>query len=136
MKPFPQWVSAVIGILVCVIILYLLRRDRMQVRYALWWFCVAAAAFFLGVFPGIMDNVGRVLGVHYPPVLVLVVATALLFVKSLTQDMDRCRREQNMRRLAQRLAMLEARLEAMEKKRRAETEEKPVDMPETDEKHP
>ncbi|MEJ5347115.1 MAG: DUF2304 domain-containing protein [Desulfosoma sp.] len=136
MKPSPQWVSSVIGILVCVIILSLLRRDRLQVRYALWWLSVAAAAFLLGMFPWIMDDVGRLLGVHYPPVLVLVAATALLFLKSLTQDMDRCRREQNMRRLAQRLAILEARLEAMEKKRCADTEEKPLNMPETDEKPP
>ncbi len=93
-------------------------------------------SLFLGRVSRDYGQCGQGLGVHYPPVLVLVAATALLFVKSLTQDMDRCRREQNMRRLAQRLAMLEARLEAMEKKRRADTEEKPVDMPETDEKHP
>ncbi|MEJ5365532.1 MAG: DUF2304 domain-containing protein [Desulfosoma sp.] len=111
MKLSPHWTSAVIGTLLCVAILYLVRRDRMQVRYALWWIAVASGAFVLGVFPKIVDKVGKALGVHYPPILAIIFALALLFIKSLTQDLDRCRREQNMRRLAQRLAILEARLE-------------------------
>lgn len=112
MKLSPHWTSAAIGTLLCLAILYLVRRDRMQVRYALWWFAVAGGAFILGVFPGLVDKLGKALGIHYPPILAVIVALALLLIKSLTQDLDRCRREQNMRRLAQRLAMLEARLEA------------------------
>jgi len=110
----PHWTSAAIGSALCVAILYLVRRDRMQVRYALWWLTVAWAALVIGIFPRLVDIVGRALNIHYPPILVLLTAMALLFIKSLTQDIDRCRREQDMRRLAQRLAMLEARLEHME----------------------
>lgn len=111
MKVSYQWTSAGIGLLTAIGILYLVRRDRMQVRYALWWLVVACAAALLGIFPHWIDSVGKLLGVHYPPILVVLIAVALLFIKSLTQDMDRCRREQNMRRLAQRIALLEGRLE-------------------------
>ncbi len=107
-----QWTAATIGVILAVSILVLLRRDRMQVHYALWWFCVAAGALFFGLFPRVLDVLGSFLGIHYPPILLVVISLALLFIKSLTQDLDRCRREQNMRRLAQRLAILEGALNA------------------------
>ncbi len=108
-----QWTSAGIGIATAVIIFYLVRRDRMQVRYALWWLLVAAGAALFGVFPQWVNTLGILLGIHYPPILLVILALSLLFIKSLTQDIDRCRREQNMRRLAQRIALLEGRLEEM-----------------------
>lgn len=111
MMPNPaRWTAAVIGAVLAASILILLRRDRMQVRYALWWFFVAAAALLFGVFPDLLDAVGNFLGIHYPPILLVVISLALLFVKSLTQDLDRCRREENIRRLAQRIAILEGSL--------------------------
>jgi len=106
-----QWTVAIIGIGLALVILVLVRRDRLQVHYALWWFFVAAAALFFGFFPRILDGLGAFLGIHYPPIFLVIISLALLFIKSLTQDLDRCRREQNMRRLAQKVAMLEATLE-------------------------
>ncbi|WP_448383453.1 DUF2304 domain-containing protein [Desulfosoma sp.] len=105
-----QWTSAIIGIGLALTILVLVRRDRLQVHYALWWFFVAAAALFFGFFPRVLDRFGALLGIHYPPILLVIISLGLLFIKSLTQDLDRCRREQNLRRLAQKVAMLEATL--------------------------
>ena len=116
MKVPYQWTSAGIGLGTAIIIFYLVRRDRMQVRYALWWLLVAAGAAVFGIFPQWVNTLGRFLGIHYPPILVVTIALCLLFVKSLTQDIDRCRREQNMRRLAQRIALLEGRLEDLTKR--------------------
>lgn len=100
-------ISAVIGLGLSAVILVLVRRDRLHVRYALWWICVAAATAVLGLVPQIIDVVGKRLGIHYPPVLLLVVALGLLLVKTLTMDIERTRQEQKIRRLAQELAMHE-----------------------------
>lgn len=105
-----QWTTAAIAITLALSIFFLIRRDRMQVRYALWWLFVALSALFFGLFPRVLDRLGAWLGIHYPPILLVIISLSLLFVKSLSQDLDRCRREQNMRRLAQRIAMLEAAL--------------------------
>jgi len=99
-------VSAVIGLAISAVILTLIRRDRLHVRYALWWILVAAATAVFGVFPQIIDVAAKRLGVHYPPVLLLVVALGLILVKMLTMDIDRTRQEQRIRRLAQELAMV------------------------------
>jgi hypothetical protein len=102
-----QWTSAAIGMILAAGILFLVRRDRMQVRHALWWLTVAASTLVLGLFPRLVDKVGKILGIHYPPILLVVVSIGLLLIKLLTQDIDRSRQERKIRRLAQRLAILE-----------------------------
>ncbi len=48
------------------------------------------------------------LGVSYPPILAIVLGFGMLLIKILTMDVERSRQERRIRRLAQRLAMLEA----------------------------
>lgn len=110
MSSHAQWTTAIIGVCLALVIFLLVRRDRLQVHYALWWLCVAIGALVLGFFPRILDRVGALLSIHYPPILLVIISLALLFIKSLTQDLDRCRREQQLRRLIQRVAILEARV--------------------------
>lgn len=113
MSDIAQWTTATIGLVLAGTILMLVRRDRLQVRYALWWWFVAAGALILGCFPRIFDHLGALLGIHYPPILLVVLGLALLLVKSLTQDLDRCRREQNLRRLAQKMTVLEGTVDTL-----------------------
>lgn len=129
MSSYAQWTVALIGIFLAFSILFLLRRDRLQVRYALWWLFVAFGGLFFGFFPRVLDDLGALLGIHYPPILLVIISLVLLFVKSLSQDLDRCRREQNMRRLAQRIAILE---EAFHIRTEPESDEEGRCTPSTD----
>lgn len=103
-------------------ILYLVRRDRIHGSFALWWIVVAACVALLGFFPRLADHVAPLLGVSYPPILFVVAALGLLLVKMLTMDLERSRQERKLRRLIQRLAILEA---ALEQHRREATDEPP-----------
>lgn len=104
-----QITSTVIGLLVAAIILWLVRRDHLHGPYALWWIGAALGIAVLGFFPRLFDLLATLLGVGYPPMLALVLGFALLLLKILTMDLERSRQERRIRRLAQRLAMLEAR---------------------------
>lgn len=99
--------TTVLALGIGVLIMVLVRRDRMHGAYAVWWAFVAFAIMLLGLFPRVVDRVGRELGVAYPPMLILVVAVCLLFLKILTMDIERSRQEAQLRRLAQRLSVLE-----------------------------
>ncbi|MGQ9659152.1 MAG: DUF2304 domain-containing protein [Thermochromatium sp.] len=101
--------SMVIGLTLAAVILWLVRRDHLHGPYAVWWIGAAATVTVLGFFPGIFDRLGGYLGVSYPPMLAMVLGFALLLIKILTMDLERSRQERQIRRLAQRLAMLEAR---------------------------
>ncbi len=112
-----HWVSAIIGLGLAGAILYLVRRDRLHGPYALWWLLVAAAALVLGLFPQVVDWLGRATGVYYPPALPIIVGLALVMVRLLKLDIDRSHQERRLRRLVQKVAMLEAELEDLRENR-------------------
>ncbi len=102
-----QWSSTLIGVAVAGTILHLVRRDHMHGPYALWWLLVAGATVLLGLFPAIIDTAAYYLGVNYPPILAMVMGLGMILIKMLTMDLERSRQERKIRRLAQRLAILE-----------------------------
>jgi len=106
-----NWASAAIGIAIAVVILHLVRRDYLHTRYAVWWIPAALAIGLLGLFPRLVDWVAKLLGISYPPILVLVLGICILLVKVLVMDIERSRNEVKLHRLAQRLAILESRLD-------------------------
>ena len=105
-----QLTSAAIGVLLAGAILYLVRRDHMHGSYALWWLAIAAAILILGVFPPAIDWLGRVTGISYPPILPIIVGIGMILIRMLRTDIDRSRQERQLRRLAQKLAILEQEL--------------------------
>ncbi|MFO1506411.1 MAG: DUF2304 domain-containing protein [Lysobacterales bacterium] len=102
-----QITSAVIGIVLAGAILFLVRRDHLHGPYALWWFGVAAATFALGVFPSLVEWLGHLTGISYAPVLPIIVGVSLILIRLLKLDIDRSRQERRLRRLTQKLAILE-----------------------------
>ena len=103
-----QITSMAIGVFLAAVILFLVRRDHLHGPYSLWWIGVAATVALLGFFPRLFDTVAVKLGISYPPILAIVLGFGMLLVKILTMDLERSRQERLIRRLAQRLAMLEA----------------------------
>ncbi|MDY0041224.1 MAG: DUF2304 domain-containing protein [Desulforhabdus sp.] len=103
-----KWLSSILGLLIAGGILTLVRRDYLHTRYAIWWLCIAVGVLVLGFFPGLVDMVGSPFGVHYPPILLVILCLGLVLIKMLTMDLERSRHERELRRLAQRLALLES----------------------------
>jgi hypothetical protein len=102
--------AALIGIAMAAAILYLVRRDRMHGSYALWWLAVAMAALVLGIFPQTIDWLGRVTGIAYPPVLPIILGLGMILLRMLKMDIDRSHSERQLRRLTQKLGILEQEL--------------------------
>ena len=103
-----QIISAAIGFVIGVTILVMIRKNHLHSGYAVWWLGVAGSIMLFGSFPKLIDKVGQVLGVSYPPVLLIVLGVCVIMVKILTMDIERTRQEKKLRRLVQRLAILEA----------------------------
>jgi hypothetical protein len=110
MKPLLsyQWTTAIIGVLIAVVILFLIRRDVLHVKRSLWWIGVAALIVIMGVFPYQTAQFGALLGVNYPPILILTVGMGFILIKILSMDLERSRQERMLRRLIQKIAMLES----------------------------
>ena len=62
----PTYIAIVLtGIGLALGIVYLVRRDHIYIRQALFWLAVATASFLLAVFPPLIDAVGSVFGIAY-----------------------------------------------------------------------
>jgi hypothetical protein len=104
-------VSAVIGFALAGTILFLVRRDHLHGSYAVWWLAVAAVTLLLAVFPHVVDWLGETLGIAYPPILAILIGMAFTLIRMLQMDIDRSRQERALRRLTQRLAILDQELD-------------------------
>lgn len=110
-----QLISMSIGIAIATVILVMLRRDHIHGSHAVWWLATAAGVVLLGLFPWLSDRLGRVLGIGYPPILAVLLGMAVLLIKVLSMDVEHARQERRLRRLIQRVALLEAQLEERER---------------------
>ena len=97
-----------VGIGLALGIVYLVRRDHIYIRQALFWLGVAGVSFLLAVFPPLIDAVGGLFSIAYPHTLFLLAAIVVLVVKSLLTDIALTKVSRDLRRLNQRIAMLEA----------------------------
>ncbi len=108
----------VIGIGLAVAILYLVRRDHLYIRQGVFWILIAAGSLLLGSWPQLIDRVADVLEVAYAPTLLFLAALVVLVVKALFGDIALTRLRRDLRRLNQRIALLET-----EQPQRTEPEE-------------
>jgi hypothetical protein len=98
----------VIGILLAAGILYLVRRDHIYIRQGMFWILVALATLAFAFWPSLIDLVGGALGIAYPPTLLLLVAIIVVVLKALYADIALTKVSRDLRRLNQRMALLEA----------------------------
>jgi hypothetical protein len=99
--------SASLGLFLALVIFWFIRKDHMHVQYSLWWIVVATCATVFGLFPSLIDRIGPLLGVEYPPALLFLWAIVGLLLKAFLGDIERSKTKRQLLRLTQRLVILE-----------------------------
>ncbi len=107
-----QLTTTLMGLGLAAAILWLVRRDRLYLLHGLFWVLVAGAAAVLGAWPGMIDRLAQLVGISYPPAFLLLGAVVILYLKALHSDMVNTRIERDVRRLNQRIALLELEIES------------------------
>jgi len=98
--------TAFLGIVTAFIIFFLVRRDLLHLKHSIFWILIALVVLFFGLFPNINIKLAHLLGIQYAPILPVLLAILILFVKTLVQDIELSDKEKKLRRLAQELAIL------------------------------
>ena len=102
-----QITTGLLGLGLAVAILLLLRRDHIYIMHGVFWITVAVLAALFGVWPGLIDRMAGWVGISYPPAALLLGAVLVLFVKALYADITQTQLERQLRRLNQRIALMD-----------------------------
>lgn len=110
MREHLQVVAIIASTLLLVGVFELVRRRRLMERYAILWLASAAGLLALAVWGGLLEIVADLIGVYYPPSALFVIAFAFVLLLLLHFSVTVSRLADQTKVLAQRLALLEARL--------------------------
>ncbi len=100
--------TAILGAGLTLLIIYLLRRDHLYLRDAMFWVVAAMLSLVFGLWPKLMDRLAAAAGVAYSPTLLLLIAILVLALRALLNDLALTQLRRDQRRLNQRIALLEA----------------------------
>lgn len=104
----------VVAIALCVgllgLILELVRRKRLQERYALLWLLTSITLLALAAWKGLLTRVSSWVGIHYPPSTLFAVALGLELVLLLHFSLAVSSLTDHNKVLAQHIALLEQRV--------------------------
>ncbi|HTA35195.1 MAG TPA: DUF2304 domain-containing protein [Solirubrobacteraceae bacterium] len=98
-----------------VVVFELVRRKRLSERYAILWLLAALTLFVLAVWKGLLTSLSQDVGISYPPSALFAVAIGLIAVILLHFSLAVSRLSDQNKILAQRLGLLQQRVEQSER---------------------
>ena len=107
-------VAAILALLFMLLILDLIRRDRLQERYSVIWFVAGLGMLIGAAFPGILEFVADLMGVRDTNVALFSIVLLLLLGLALNFSVIMSRQAAQITRLAQERAIERARAQAGE----------------------
>jgi hypothetical protein len=113
-----QIVAIASAAVLLVVLLELVRRRRLLERYALLWLFSALVLLGLSVWRGVLEEIAEAIGVAYPPNALFLVAFGFVLVLLLHFSLAVSRLSDQAKVLAQRLALLEERIQPLSQARR------------------
>ncbi|MBU0734085.1 MAG: DUF2304 domain-containing protein [Proteobacteria bacterium] len=95
-----------IGAIIFLIIFILVRRGKLQEKYALTWFAIGIIVVIVGFFPVIIDKIAWLTGVNYPPALLFAIAVGVLLIQNLYLFIFASQNEVRIKELLQQVVVL------------------------------
>ena len=104
------FVAAVAVVVVLAVIIELIRRHRLQERYALLWIVTGGVMLVFALWRSALDRFAELVGVAYPPSALFMVAGLFVLVVLLHYSTVLSKLSEQNKTLAQQIALLEQRL--------------------------
>jgi hypothetical protein len=109
-----QIVAVAISVTLLLGVLELVRRKKLTEEYSFVWILCALALLGLSMARGLLDRIALGLGIFYPPAALLLVVILFVFVASVSFSVVISRQRQQIDRLIEDNALLEARLRELD----------------------
>jgi hypothetical protein len=101
----------IVAVAICVLIFELVRRKHLMERYAILWLLAAVTLLVLAVWQGLLTTLSHAVGIYYPPAALFAVAFLFVLVMLIHFSVTISRLSDQNTMLAQRLALLQQRLD-------------------------
>jgi hypothetical protein len=112
MTPFRVSIAAAIAAAILLLVIFeLIRSRRLQERYALLWLLTGVVIFVLAVWRSLLGKASDLVGIAYPPSALFILASFFILLVLLHYSTVISRLSEQNTTLAQRLALLEHKLE-------------------------
>lgn len=103
------YVLAVVGLLaLLLIVLELVRKRYLRERFAIAWLLAISALVVIAVVPGLLDRLASLVGIKYPPTLLLILAVVFLAILVLGIATQLSSIDQKLREVAEYIALRDA----------------------------
>lgn len=113
-----------VAVLICAVILELIRRKHLMERYAILWLSLGVTLLVLAAWKGLLTTLSQAAGIYYPPAALFAVAFLFVLALLLHFSIVLSRLSDQNKILAQRLALLQQRLEEKESAQDREKEDR------------
>lgn len=101
----------IVAVVICLLIFELVRRRHLMERYAILWLVAGITLLVLALWKGLLTTLSHAAGIYYPPAALFAVGFLFVLVMLLHFSMTVSRLSSENKMLAQRLALLQQRLE-------------------------
>ena len=114
-----QLTALLVGILFLVMMIELIRKNRVSLKYALLWLFSGAVMLLLAIFPRLLDKVSRLIGVYSPVNALFAILLCCGLVLMISFSVIMSGNKKAIVRLTQEISLLEKRIRELEKKQEA-----------------
>lgn len=104
MSGYPFAVGAAVALVVFLVVL--LRTRRLREKYAITWIVLGIGTCVLGAFPGTVDALARLVGVHTPSNLLFAIALIVLLIVCIQLSVEITGLEEEARTIVEEVALL------------------------------
>jgi len=111
----PLTFLTVLSVVLIVLVLRSVRRAHIRVEYSVTWLTAAITLLLLSRSPSLLESVAQRLGITYAPLTILLVSGCVFLIMFYRFSVIISRLKDDNIALAQRVAILEYRLESVEK---------------------
>lgn len=105
--------TTAVNLFALILILDFLRREKLKEKFSIVWILAIVLLQLLIVFEGGLTGLANLVGVYYPPSLLFYLAIVFLFIICLHLSMTVSKLTKQNQILAQRLSLLQARVESL-----------------------
>ena len=115
-----QWFAIIVGILFLVMMIELIRKNKVALKYALLWLLSGVLMLLFAIFPQLLDRMARMIGIYSPVNALFAVLLCCGLVLMISFSVIMSGNKKAIVRLTQEISLMENRIRELEGKQAAE----------------